>query len=145
MVDFEFLDISGSGKNRRKLAAKVCSFVKSQIFPKTQRVFLNVELIQNLSGKEGVLGDCLDEDDREFTVRVDSLQDDTAFIKTLCHELVHVKQYAKNELRQSRSDRMSFKGKPFSTDTDYMKRPHEKEAYELEDVLASQFLQINGE
>ena len=69
MVDFEFLDISGSGKNRRKLAAKVCSFVKSQIFPKTQRVFLNVELIQNLSGKEGVLGDCLDEDDREFTVR----------------------------------------------------------------------------
>ena len=40
---------------------------------------------------------------------------------------------------------MSFKGKTFSTDTDYMKRPHEKEAYELEDVLASQFLQINGE
>ena len=143
MVGFEVLDIFGSGSNKRKLAYEVAEFVKSQIFPKTQGVMLEIHLVSKLSEKESVMGDCLDEDDREYTVRVDSSLDKETFINVLCHELVHVKQYAKNEMRQITGNIIKWHKLRFKNDLNYDNRPWEIEAFSLEDTLAEKFGEIS--
>lgn len=49
-----------------------------------------------------VMGECINEDDtrnpRWFTINLRDSKDDEDIVKTLAHEMVHVKQYAKNEL-----------------------------------------------
>lgn len=143
MVHFDNLHVSGSGSRKRKLAYQVAEFVKSQIFPRTQGVMLEIQLISKLSEKEGVLGDCMDEDDREYTVRIDSSLDRETFIKTLCHELVHVKQYAKNELRQITFKTHKWHRKTLVGDLEYHERPWEIEAFSMEDELAEKFGENN--
>ncbi len=53
-------------------------------------------------------------------------------VETLCHEMVHVKQFLRRELSPSLS---SWKGSPIYCSDSPFEEPHEKEAYELEKVL----------
>jgi hypothetical protein len=51
-------------------------------------------------------------------------------IATIVHEMIHVKQYARKELRNV-NGRTMWKTKDYS-DVNYMDTPWEKEAYKLE-------------
>lgn len=81
---------------------------------------IDVEKVRHLD----VMGECINEDDtrnpRWFTINVrDALGDDDV-IKTLAHEMVHVKQYAKNELSKQLS---ATKGKGFRMTSKWMGEP----------------------
>jgi uncharacterized protein YkuJ len=55
------------------------------------------------------------------------------YIKTLLHELVHLRQWVKGTLKM-KSGKMHFDGENVS-EVEYMSQPHEIEARELEEKL----------
>ena len=63
-----------------------------------------IHLINKLDEKDGLSGDCIWEDNtctrpREFTIRINSSQSLQEMLSTIAHEMVHVKQYARGELK----------------------------------------------
>ena len=110
--------------NRKTLQDFICDvlyFGKEHLFPRHKHVFINIERIRN----QGVNGDCMYEDDRDFTIRFDGSLSPIEIAKTLLHELVHVKQYLRKE--------------EMDTSLPYMERPYEIEAYKLEEQLTEAF------
>lgn len=138
-VDFEEIDVFGSTKRKRELAERVVTFAKHKLFPKTQYVILDVELIPNLVDKQGVAGCCGNAGDRQFEILVDSKQSYDDFVSTILHEMVHVKQYIKGELKEAAQFASIWKKKKYERDHEYHDRPWEIEAYALEKVLLEQW------
>ena len=108
-------------KKKQDLILKVLQFAREEMFPKHKHISINIMAISN----EGVNGDCLDEDDREFTIRFDRSLSDDELITTLLHEMVHVAQH----LRKFN----------FTYDLPYEERPHEIDAFERETILMEEF------
>jgi uncharacterized protein YjaZ len=75
---------------------------------------------------------------RDFTLFIDKNISEEEKIHTIAHELVHVKQYAYNELNEQMT---LWRGKKVSEEQfeKYCDRPWEKEAYELGDKLYEQY------
>lgn len=68
---------------------------------------------------------------REFKIYIDQKESRPNIIKTIGHELVHVKQYAKGELKEPyRGAAIKWKGRNFDTDQlEYWDQEWEIEAY----------------
>jgi hypothetical protein len=75
--------------------------------------------------KQGVCGDCMYEDDNEFSIRLDKSLTPDNLITTVLHELVHVSQY--------------LRGMVMVNDLPYEERPHEIEAHSMEKQLTEAF------
>jgi|Wag4MinimDraft_6_1082665.scaffolds.fasta_scaffold00217_15 hypothetical protein len=107
-----------------------------------RRMVDNLELDIEIENKLDVQGMCINEDDtsrsRFFTVqlRKDTIDD---MIQTLAHEMIHVKQYAKNEhVKKHLTTKGGLKiqsywlgelWKPIKDEVDYYDSPWEIEAY----------------
>lgn len=102
-----------------------------------------------------VQGECIDEDGtknpRWFTINLRGARGDENIIKTLAHEMVHVKQHAKNELQTGCAIlakgklviRSKWKGeiwKPKRNEDPYFDSPHEIEAFGKEVGLYQRWL-----
>jgi len=100
------VEIEGSTETKRKHVEQAAYFFESVLFKrKLPSLVLNIELIHRLKYKEDTEGDCIWEDrrtkPREFTIRLDSSNPLATLIETLAHEMVHVKQYALGEMKDS--------------------------------------------
>ena len=79
---------------------------------------------------------------REFEIEIDTRVRKRSLLTALAHEMVHVKQYAKNELRDvsyKKNSAISWQGK-YYIDVLYWDQPWEIEAYGLENGLVAKFL-----
>ena len=139
-----FITVEGSGKNKREMAADAAHWYAMHLMPRLQnKLFVNIKLINKLDEKEGLSGDAIWEDDscnrpREFTIRVDSSMSLADMLMTVAHEMVHVKQYARGELKDfSRTIKVcKWKGKTIEHDKiDYYDLPYEIEAHGREKGL----------
>lgn len=74
---------------------------------------------------------------REFTIIVNKKLNKKTTLISLAHEMVHVKQYAKGELKDYlRNDKVKWCGKVFCLDkVKYWSSPWEKEAYKKDSLL----------
>ena len=133
-----FITVTGSGSKKREMAGDIAHWVAMHLMPRLQnKLYVDIKLIANLTAKEKLSGDAIWEDDscnrpREFTVRVDSTQTLQDMLSTVAHEMVHVKQYARGELKDfSRTIKMcKWKGKTIDLDSlDYYDHPWEIEAH----------------
>ena len=102
---------------------------------------VTVEMRKDLFHKEGLYGDAQPDDWGEarpkfFTVRIDNSLRLRPLLQSLCHELVHVSQYAKNEMREVtiKGEMCTrFKAKYYPHEqTPYWEQPWEVEANGLE-------------
>lgn len=135
--------VYGAGDNK-DLIKKIIQFAKRELFPRHQNVKVVVSVSKKLHEKEGLYGDCYDDGDRIYRIRLDgplAESDRDEFVSTLLHEMVHVKQYCKRELTQPRGKFWitKFKGEEYSTTMAYRSQPWEKEARKLEKVLLKKF------
>jgi hypothetical protein len=74
---------------------------------------------------------------RRFTIEMDGKQDSEEKLRTLAHEMVHIKQYCKKELNEEMS---KWKGQSVDSDSmDYDDQPWEIEAHTLGDKLYEEF------
>jgi len=109
----------------------------------SRNVCIDVIVKRKLARKTGALGWCdfVDNQSRPrfFEIELDDEQGPIRLIRTLAHEMVHVKQWAKGDLKEySRKPDVWF-GEPVDRDMPYRDRPWEIEAYELEKTLSKEF------
>lgn len=125
------VEVTGGKKYQRDIAQKVVYAMIDTLMPRMRTLDIEVK-IRKISGD--AVGYCMQEDtNRMFTIDVQkdlSLRD---FITTICHEMVHVKQYARNEMD---CYGRKWKKKTIANDTAYCDLPWEKEAYRMQDKLA---------
>ena len=78
------------------------------------------------------------DNNRTFEIEVDKKLNINELVTTICHEMVHVKQYARNEMTDEcvQNGNATWKGRKVNPKTVYYKLPWEKEAYKLQDKLA---------
>lgn len=119
---------------------------------RTLEIYING--VSDLLNKEGVYAECdyspyYHKNPREFIIRVDNAMSDHLFLKTIMHEMVHVKQFAKGEFKQL----VSFGTDVFRwqqsridvTKIEYWDYPWEIEAHGREIGLVYQFCCKNEE
>jgi hypothetical protein len=136
--------VTGSGARKREMVESIAEFCIDTMMPRLKdKLDINIKLIPRLTENEGLAGDCIWEDPscnrpREFTMRVDCTQSYQAMLETVAHEMVHVKQYARGELKDlSRSNKYcKWHGKEVNyKSVHYYDQPWEIEAHGREKGL----------
>ena len=114
-------------------------FAKNELMPRHRKLSITVRFVKDLRKKEGIHGDVLDEDDREYTIRIDTNQARKELISTVLHEMVHVYQYATNKMTQPTGDIIVYEKTEYPWDMAYDDKPWEIEAHNLERDLYEKF------
>jgi len=130
------LEIKGGRKDQREMAHRVVGFMINTMMPRMRTLDIEVEFV-NI--KSDAVGFCMEgENNRQFFIEIDKKQNLKDIVTTLCHEMVHVKQYARKEMDNGQTNgRARWKSKSIPMDTNYYDLPWEKEAYRIQDKLAN--------
>ena len=127
-------------KRKRDLITSAAEFTKRELFPRTKDVIVEFTMVKNLNEHEGVFGDVFESDHRWYDIRLDNDMDDIDLVTTVIHEMVHVKQYAKNEMKQLDGFKTRYNRRVYDKDVSYEDRPWEQEATDLENLLYLEFI-----
>ena len=142
------LNVTGSTAANRKLVTSAAWWYAEKLMGKrlTASLEINIKFKKDLYEKDNNEGTAIWEDDsyrpREFTIELDSSCVIRNILITLAHEMVHVKQWAKDEMYEYmpkgkteeewlKSPKIArFKSEKFNMDeVDYWDQPWEIEAY----------------
>ena len=147
------VNVKGFGKKKSAELREACEFYALQLMD--PRMVRNLQIDIERTAKSDVQGECVDEDGvrnpRWFTINLRDAKDDDDVLKTLAHEMVHVKQHAKNELQSGvmiasrgglkmTSKWMGEIWKPKGKEDHYYDSPWEIEAYGREIGLYHRWL-----
>ena len=127
--------VTGSNKTKRDIAYNVVHYMIKQLMPRLRNIEIEVKLTA-LTGD--AVGYCLMGDsNRDFELEIDKNLNIKDLVMTLCHEMVHVKQYVRKEMDDWNGLAVArWKNKTVLPNTNYYDLPWEKEAYELQAKLA---------
>ena len=128
----------GYGYSKRLCEDVVCWFV-SKYLPRHK---LEIEVLHRGMKRESAYGYCdvagRHYNPREFLIELDTHMDKETYTKTLLHELYHVLQFCKGELKLKSSKRY-YKGECME-DLEYYEQPHEISARWNERILYQKYL-----
>ena len=149
------LEVKGGCKRDRALAEDVVWFCLERLLPRHRALDITVTLKKTF--EDGAWGLCYGgEDDRDLYIDVDhrlyrelGWED---FVDTICHEMVHVKQSVRGELKEYFRPHykrvwMCRDGKYRDYDNiPYERQPWEVEAHRMAPVLGLEYkMEVNGE
>tara|TARA_Y100000034_G_C6827093_1_gene373007 strand:+ start:543 stop:1022 length:480 start_codon:yes stop_codon:yes gene_type:complete len=146
------IHVSGSNKTIRKLVEYATWFYAEKLMGKRlmSGLEININLKKNMIDKTGCEGTAIWEGEglrpREFTINLDPGVKIRNLLITLAHEMVHVKQWAKDEMYEYMKPNMvRFKGeKIHMKEVDYFDYPWEIEAYGRQLGLFVRFCENEG-
>jgi len=131
-------EITGYGYHKR-VCTDVTSWFLNKFLPRHK---IYVEIVHRGLKREGVYGWCDYTGEsyrpREFLIELDTYMHEELYIKTLLHELVHLRQWVTESLRAKRNKR--YYNSTNVEEFDYEDQPHEIEAREQEEILYSQYM-----
>ena len=132
------IEISGYGF-RKSVCEDVASWFLNKFLPRHK---IYVEILHRSLKRDGVYGWCdiLGESyrPREFLIELHTHMDEELYVKTLLHELVHLRQWVTGTLRAKRGKR--YYNSINVEDIEYWDQPHEIEAREQESKLYLKYL-----
>ena len=134
-----FVTVSGGNKTQRKVAETTTHQMIAELLPRFRTLDIEVKLKKFTKTDRDAIGWCLMEDNnRTFVIEINKDIGITELVTTICHEMVHVKQYARNEMTDECVEfgAATWKGRKVSPKVSYYDLPWEKEAYRLQDKLA---------
>jgi hypothetical protein len=139
------LEIEGGNKLQRELANDAILFFESQHLKRYRTLFIEIIIRKFDKDEEHLLGqcECVDTSSkpRDFTIELNSAASISDFIKTIFHEMVHLKQYAAGHLKDYiRGGLKTFWKKEDFTESEYENSPWEIEAYTLQEELYDKFM-----
>ena len=149
------LEVKGGCKRDRALAEDVVWFCLERLPPRHRALDITVTLKKTF--EDGAWGLCYGgEDDRDMYIDIDHrLYRELgweAFVDTICHEMVHVKQSVRGELKEYFRPHykrvwMCRDGKYRDYDNiPYERQPWEVEAHRMAPVLGLEYkMEVNGE
>jgi len=128
------IDIQGTSRKKTSLIRQVIEYMMQQL--KLTNIFIDVE-VSNLFVNEKAYGFCSCQNTNEFLIELDKTLNVQELIETICHEMIHVKQYATGELVE-KGKNILYKNCLYESSCD--SSPWEKEAYEKEIYYADAFV-----
>mgnify|MGYP003641402770 CR=1 FL=1 len=138
--------IGATNPTQRKNLRDLAHFTVEQIVRPGISKNLKITINLRRNGMEGTIGLCHPNDDsnhlpRKFAIDLCVRQCRESLLQTLAHELVHVKQFAHNELKFLHNTLLKdrWKNKYVSTNVPYERKPWEKEAYSKEHKLLAKW------
>ena len=143
------ISVKGGNKRQRALIQNVAYFCAYKLMSKRLANNICVEFELTDLGNNQYSGFCSWEDDnirpREFNIELHQWVDDQELIATVCHEMVHVKQYAKEELKER--FRFGYEERWYNqvvvreeNDANYEELPWEVEAYDMQGKLSDEYI-----
>lgn len=132
------LTITGGSKALKKMIEHAVMVSKRVLMPRMGGLEIEVTLDKNLEwhGLCGMIST------KEMTIELRKTDDYVEMIKTIIHEMVHVKQYARKELKQVTPDFYVWKNELVKADIGYENYPWEHEAYELEKLIYKELYEL---
>lgn len=108
-------------------------FAKKELLPRHKHVYIDIVIDPGME----FLGLCTEEDWRDFTLAVNPNQSLEEIERTVFHEMVHVKQYVRGELKEKFNPvhRRFWKGELVPEEVAYLELPWEAEAFEMQEIL----------
>jgi len=138
------LNITGGRKKQRQVVEDVVKWSIKKLNLHRIRTLNLTFSIKSLKSLYGQL-EQLDDKRREFSVVLDKNADTKDLIRTVIHEMVHVKQYIRKEMdSEVVGSRMRWKSKTYPYDIEYNDMPWEKEANRLETKYGNEYLKEIG-
>jgi hypothetical protein len=133
---------TGYGYSKR-LCEDVVTWFVSKYFPRHK---LEIEVLHRGLKRENVLGYCDVAGEtvrpREFLIELDTHLDKKTYAIVLLHELYHLQQWVKGELKL-KSSKKYFKGECME-DLEYWQQSHEIFAFWNEKILYQEYLKDRG-
>jgi len=147
------ISINGYRSNNQKLTEGLMTAVwwyglKLLGGRQTRHLWIDINLTKNLFKKSGAYGFCgitgNENKPREFEIELDASMDNSFkdLLIWCAHEMVHVKQFVREELVDYDNGNVGWKSKVFRDKKfPYTKQPWEKQAYKLELKLYEEFIE----
>ena len=133
-----YITYSGYGYSK-KLCKDVTTWFMNKFLPRHK---IDLEILHRGLNREQVYGYCdyvgQSYRPREFLIELNTHLDEELYIKTLLHELVHLRQWVVGSLR-IRYGKLCYSKEPVES-YDYWYQPHEIEAREQEKILYQQYI-----
>ena len=145
--------VSGGTAEQRANVRSIAQFCATKLMTRrlADTLTVKIKLKKQMMGIEGSYGDVIDDDflprPKKFTMRVDSDMLMRPLLTTVAHEMVHVKQYARNEMREvmkSGTVMNRFNGSYYPLSQDYWEQPWEIEAMGWERGLFEMWAEKQG-
>ena len=132
-----YVEVTGGKLYQRKYVESLSYFCLKILMPRKN----NLEIYINLKTlNEDAYGYCLAVDNNEYELEIDKNLSLRKLLTTVAHELVHVKQYARKELKGD----YVWLGRTYAPKkTDYWDRPWEIEAHGRECGLFVRWAEAN--
>ena len=122
-----YVEVIGGTKKQRILSEDVAFWCIEKMMPRMKTLEIEIQLSKL---EDDRYGSCMEEDrNRVFHLEIAKNCDRDEFITSICHEMVHVKQYARDE----------FSIRTGSGGENYWDLPYEIEAYELQETLLKEY------
>lgn len=132
------VEIIGGTAQQKKYVESMVHFCIKKLMPKVRTLDLEIKL---KTIKDDVYGYCLSVTRREFEIEVDRNLSLRRLLTTVAHEMVHVKQYARGELKGD----YIWHGKTYHPKkVDYWDEPWEIEAHGRECGLFIRWAEEEG-
>jgi hypothetical protein len=140
----------GSTRKTQKIVKDLTRFCAEMLMSKRllDSLLIRIEFIKDLDNQYD--GDCeyVDEESRpkEFLIRVNDSLKLSKKLRTICHEMVHVKQYATGEMRYMwrPARHTKFQGTLYPDEVEYWDSPWEIEAFGREPGLYTRWIDQRG-
>ena len=132
-----YVTANGGNKGQRKLCEDVANFMIGKLMPRMRTLDIEINLVK-LTGD--VVGWCqMNDTNREFTLEISKDMKIKELVTTICHEMIHVKQYARKEMTDDlvENGQAVWRGRKVNPNTKYYDLPWEREAYRLQDKFAN--------
>ena len=134
--------VESSCSEQRQIAYDVIGYCYNQLIPYNNvNIFLKIKTIESQNAD----GWCQHNYGNNFDITIEESLSVNKLIKTICHEMVHVKQGVKNELVEAYVGKCMrlWKGIDCDEFKDTDISPWEIEAYQLEEELYNSFMEQN--
>ena len=145
------IDITGGTKTLRDQVKSVARFSADLLMSQRLKrvLYLDFELTKELYNKEGNLGAVMWNDGnhrpRDFSIRIDITVPKRRILESVCHEMVHVKQFATGEwVELDRTKINRWQGNDINPLPNYWDRPWEVEAHGKEVGLFVRWAEKHG-
>ena len=135
-----FISAKNGNRVQNTIARDVVRHCIKQLMPRMKTLDISV-IFKKIPEKENTIGTCLMQDNnRSFEIEIQKGLSFDEIVKTLCHEMVHVKQYARNEMTDSYwKGQMRWRNRFIKKNTSYSKLPWEREAYRKQNTLTKSY------
>ena len=138
------LNITGGRKKQRQVVEDVVKWSIKKLNLHRIRTLNLTFSIKSLKSLYGQL-EQLDDKRRQFSIVLDKNMNTENIIRTVIHEMVHIKQYIRKEMdSEIVGSRMRWKSKTYPYDIKYDDMPWEKEANRLETKYGNEYLKEIG-